>query len=267
MTGKGRSAARGGMGGYSTVLFDLFDTLVRFDATRLPAMEIHGRQVRSSVARLYPVAGAALPGVTLEAFYEAFMWSYREAERRRAADHREIPAPERFDLFYAHLGVAPGGVPAGLTERLLALHMSCLAAAADAMPGRGDLLEWLRGRYRLGVVSNFDYSPTVERILGDADIRDRFEAVIVSDAVGWRKPRPAIFEAAFASLGVESGDCLFVGDRADIDVVGAKAVGMDVAWLNPAHDPLPEGLPAPDFDVPGLDAVRAILEKWPEKSA
>ena len=64
-----------------------------------------------------------------------------------------------------------------LTERLLATHMTCLASAAEPMPGQGELLDWLRGRYRLAVVSNFDYTPTVLRILADSGILGRFETV------------------------------------------------------------------------------------------
>jgi len=245
---------------YTTVLFDLFDTLVRFDRRRLPTLHINGRDVRSSVAALYPIAASALPGVTLEAFYEAFYWSYDEAERRRADDHREISARDRFAIFYRRLGVEPASVPDGLTERLLVAHMGCLAEAADAVPGREALLEWLAGRYRLGLESNFDYKPTVEHILGEARLLDRFEVVVVSDAVGWRKPRRAIFEAAFGPLGVGPEECLFIGDRAEIDVAGAKGVGMDAAWLNPDRAPLPEGAPAPDFDLAGLRELRPILE-------
>jgi len=248
------------MPGYTTVLFDLFDTLVRFDATRLPSVRIRGREIRSSVASLYPIAMAALPGVTLETFYEAFYWSYQEADRRRAGDHREIPARERFGLFYERLGVETASVSDRVTDRLLASHMACLAGAAEPVPGRRDLLDWLTGRYRLGVVSNFDYTPTVERILGEAGLLDRFEAIVVSDAVGWRKPSAAIFETAFAWLGVGPAECLFVGDRPEIDVAGAKGVAMDVAWLNAERAPLPSGLPAPDFDVQGLADLRPILE-------
>ena len=47
-----------------------------------------------------------------------------------------------------------------------------------------------------------------------------------------------------AALGVGTAECLFVGDRPDIDVAGARGVGMAAAWLNPAGLPLPEGLPA-----------------------
>ncbi|MCI0544648.1 MAG: hypothetical protein L0Z49_09440, partial [Actinobacteria bacterium] len=106
---------------YSTVLFDLFDTLVRFDRNRLPAVQVDGREIRSSVARLYPAAVATLPDVTLPAFYEALLWSYREAERRREVDHREIPARERFGLCYARLGLHPDRVPEALTDHLLGI--------------------------------------------------------------------------------------------------------------------------------------------------
>ena len=247
--------------GYTTVLFDLFDTLVRFDRTRLPTLSLRGREARTSVGLLHPVAAAALPGVTLEAFYDAFYWSYQEAERRRATDHREIAARDRFGLLYGRLGVDPSAVPEDVTQRLLTIHMTCLVTAAEAVPGQAPLLAWLEGRYRLGIVSNFDYTPTVRRILGECGLTGYFEVVVVSDAVGWRKPRPVIFETAFQALRVRPEECVFVGDRPDIDVLGARGVGMDVAWLNPDHGPVPVGLPAPNFEVAGLGDLRGILEK------
>ncbi len=246
---------------YRAVLFDMFDTLVRFNRDRLPRLQLDGREVHSSVAWLYPVAAAALPGVTVDAFYEAFLGAYRDAERRREVDHREIPAPERFGFCYARLGVDPSSVPSGLTERLIQLHMACLADVAEPLPGRPELLEWLAGRYRLALVSNFDYTPTVRRILDEHGILGCFEAILVSDVVGWRKPSPRIFEAAFDCLGVRAADCLFVGDRPDLDVAGAKGVGMDVAWLNPGRDDFPDGLPAPDYTLDRLGGLRDVLER------
>jgi FMN phosphatase YigB (HAD superfamily) len=245
---------------YTTVLFDLFDTLVRLNRDRLPLVEIGGRGVRSSVARLHPVAAAALPGLGLADFYEALLWSYGEAERRRQVDDREVPAGERFALCYERLGVAASDVPEGLTDRLLDVHMRCLVEVAEPMPGRGALLDWLRGRYRLGLVSNFDYSPTVARILEADGLHERFETIVVSDAVGWRKPSPVIFQAAFAGMGVGARECLFVGDRPDLDVIGAKRVGMDAAWLNEAGAPFPADLPAPEFTLRGLPELRDLLQ-------
>jgi putative hydrolase of the HAD superfamily len=248
------------MARYTTILFDMFDTLVRFDRTRLPAARIGGREVRSSVPVLHALAADDWPGVDLETFYAAFLWAYEESERIRAATHREVPARERFGLFYRRVGMIPDAVPPALTERLLATHMRCLAGAAEPMVGLVDLLDWLGGRYRLGVVSNFDYTPTVHHILAEGGILSRFDAVVVSDAVGWRKPHRVIFETALATLGVRAEECLFVGDRPEIDVAGAKAMGMGAAWLNPAGSPWPADLPAPDFDIGGLAELRQVLE-------
>jgi HAD superfamily hydrolase (TIGR01549 family) len=245
---------------YRAVLFDMFDTLVRFDRARLPTASVRGSEVRSSVPELHRVAAAALPGVGFETFYDAFLWSYQEADRLRAARHEEISARRRLELFYDRVGADPARMPPELTERLLATHMDCLARAAEAMPGQRELLDWLRGRYRLGVVSNFDYTPTVRRILTDGGILGRFETVVVSDAVGWRKPRPDIFERALADMRVGAGECLFVGDRPDIDVAGAKGIGMAAAWLNVQRAPLPPGLPCPDLDLGGLVELRSALE-------
>jgi putative hydrolase of the HAD superfamily len=238
----------------------MFDTLVRLDRERLPACRIAGREVRSSAPVLHAILAPLWPEVGLEAFYEALLWSYQEAERQRGETHREVPAQERLGLLYGRLGVPPEAVPAAVTERLLATHMACLAAVARPMPGQPSLLARLHGDYRLGVVSNFDYSPTVRLILEQGGTLSRFETVVVSDAVGWRKPHPTIFEAAVRDMGVAPGECLFVGDRPDIDVLGAKAMGMGAAWLNVARDPLPPGLAAPDFDVGGLAELQEILD-------
>ena len=46
------------------------------------------------------------------------------------------------------------------------------------------------------MVSNFDYSPTCLAILEREGIADLFETIVISDEVGWRKPKPVIFETA-----------------------------------------------------------------------
>src|SRR5947207_15429464 len=84
---------------YRAVLFDLFDTLVRFDRGRLPLVQIDGRDVRSTVGQLHAVLRGWAPHVTLEALHGALTESWREAERRRTTGHREVAAPDRF----AHL--------------------------------------------------------------------------------------------------------------------------------------------------------------------
>ena len=244
---------------YRAVLFDLFDTLVRFDRERLPAVRVNGRVVHSTVGHLHPILVAWAPEVTLEALYSALQASWQEAERLRAIDHREVAAAERFAYLFRHLGLDPATCPRELLNNLLDAHRGGLSRAAEFPAPHGPLLTELAGRFRLAVVSNFDYTPTAVGILEAAGVAGLFETVVVSDAVGWRKPAPPIFEAALHRLRVSAAEALFVGDRADIDVLGAQRIGMHAVWLNRDRDGLPSGVAPPEFEIRDLVELRGIL--------
>ena len=244
---------------FAAVLFDLFDTLVHFDPERLPVVEVSGKTVRSSAGRLHAILCGHAPAVTLEACYDALRASWQEAERLRALDHREVTAPQRMDDMLQRLALDPAGCPSGFVETLLDAHRQALSEAAKFPEHYGALLRALRPRYRLAVVSNFDYTPTALGMLRDAGVVELFDTIVVSDAVGWRKPRPEIFQVALKTLGVAPADALFVGDRADIDVVGAQNMGMPVAWVNRARAPLPPGIPPPDYEIRDLAELAPVL--------
>ena len=244
---------------FSAVLFDLFDTLVHFDPDKLPVVEIGGKTVKSSAGRLHTILCGHAPAVSLEACYDALRASWQEAERLRALDHREVTAPQRMSDMLQRLAVDAAGCPTGFVESLLDAHRKALSEAAKFPAHYAALLRALRPKYRLAVVSNFDYTPTALGMLQDAGVVDLFDTIVVSDAVGWRKPRPEIFELALRQLGVEPGDALFVGDRADIDVAGAQALGMPVAWVNRDRTPLPAGIRPPDYEIRDLGELAPIL--------
>jgi HAD superfamily hydrolase (TIGR01549 family) len=244
---------------YTALFFDLFDTLVHFDRDRLPEVEIHGKKVRSTAGHLHAVLAAHVPDLALERTYAALLASWHEAERLRAIDHREVPATERFAEFFRRLSVDPASLPAGLDVALIDAHRRELAKAARFPDHYGPLLQRLARRYRLAVVSNFDYTPTALAILDSAGVRDLFAAIVVSDEVGWRKPRADIFQEAIRRTGAEPRRTLFVGDRADIDVAGARGVGMDAAWINPEREPLPPGIPPPLYEIRDLAELESIV--------
>jgi putative hydrolase of the HAD superfamily len=244
---------------YDAVFFDLFDTLVRFERDRLPEIEIGGKRVRSTAGHLHAVLAAHVPGISLERTYAGLQASWQEAERLRAIDHREVPARARFGHFFRHLELDAALLPAGLDVALIDAHRRELARAATFPAHHRPLLERLARGHRLAVVSNFDYTPTALGILEAAGVRELFAAVVVSDEVGWRKPRADIFEAALRRTGAEPARTLFVGDRADIDVAGALGVGMDAAWINPEREPLPAGAPAPVYEIRDLAELEGIV--------
>jgi FMN phosphatase YigB (HAD superfamily) len=244
---------------YRAVLFDLFDTLVRFDRGRLPVVRIEGREVHSTVEELHEVLRQWAPHVSVEALYRGLTESWKEAERLRAIDHREVGAPERFGYLFRCLALDDAACPPAVATTMIETHRRALARAVEIPTHHVALLHDLRARYRLAVVSNFDYTPTAVGILGEAGIASLFETIVVSDAVGWRKPAPAIFRETLERMRLTTSDVLFVGDRADIDVAGALSMGMDVAWLNPAAEALAPGLAAPTYELRDLTDLRAIL--------
>jgi len=245
---------------YAAILFDLFDTLVRFDRERMPEVEINGKTVRSSAGLLHAILKTQAPQVGLERCYEALGESWREAERLRSIDHREVSASERFAHFFQTLGLDQAALPSGFDRALIDAHRNALGGAAEFPAHHGPLLRRLAERYRLAVVSNFDYTPTALDILERAGVVELFGTIVVSDEIGWRKPRRDIFDAALGRLGVRADESLFVGDRADMDVLGAQQIGMDAAWINRDAEPLPPGIAKPTYEIRDLAELATILK-------
>ena len=89
----------------------------------------------------------------------------------------------------------------------------------------------LKKKFRLFLISN-GTGTQIERKLGflGLDYHD-FDPRIYCYDQGWVKPDPAPFLAAIESLQVKPEEIVYVGDRQDIDVEGAKTVGMKTIFV------------------------------------
>jgi putative hydrolase of the HAD superfamily len=119
-------------------------------------------------------------------------------------------------------GLSEGRLRAAVDEVIFdhpeALHLTCVA-------GAGDVLAELRSRgYRLAVVSN--WSADLPLVLSRAELKEHFEAVFASEALGYAKPHSAAFLIPLDRLGLTPGQAAYVGDLYDVDVVGAREVGL-----------------------------------------
>lgn len=93
-------------------------------------------------------------------------------------------------------------------------------------------LDALRGRYRMSVISNAN--GTVRDKLERVGLAGYFEAILDSHEERIEKPDPRIFARAMERTGARPEASLYVGDMYHIDVVGARAAGMDAVLLDPA---------------------------------
>lgn len=103
------------------------------------------------------------------------------------------------------------------------------------MPGvRTALEEFHLSGVPMGVVSNCAFSQEVIRYeLAKYGLADHLAFVMVSADYSVRKPNRLLFETAAAKLGVAPENIWFVGDDLDLDIKGAKSVGMKAVWLSP----------------------------------
>lgn len=88
-----------------------------------------------------------------------------------------------------------------------------------------DMLERLKKRYRLGLVTN-GTSATQRRKLRKLCLENLFDAVTISGEVGFKKPDPRAFQHALQQLGILPAAVIFVGDDPISDIAGARALGM-----------------------------------------
>ncbi len=96
----------------------------------------------------------------------------------------------------------------------------------DVLP----VLEMLKARgLRLGIISNWD--ARLRPLLRLLKLDSHFETVVVSCEVDAPKPAPGIFLEAARTLGVPTENILHVGDDLESDFRGARAAGLQAAWL------------------------------------
>lgn len=97
-------------------------------------------------------------------------------------------------------------------------------------PDDRETLEELRrlGK-RLGIVTNG--ASSVQNATIDAlGIRGYFDAILISESEGIRKPQREIFLRALARIESTPDAACFVGDHPLVDVAGAEAAGLRAIW-------------------------------------
>lgn len=106
------------------------------------------------------------------------------------------------------------------------------------------------------VVSNIDRAD-VEAAIAFHQLP--IEHLVTSDDAQAYKPRREMFDLALRKLDRVPNEVLHVGDSGSSDIVGARNLGIPVAWINRAGKSAPLD-PEPDFIVRNLREVLEIVE-------
>lgn len=143
--------------------------------------------------------------------------------------------PERAARRFVMWAEAPGNALLGLTDTIgmddeivalidwLSRHQKRSAKTFRLIPGVEGMLKQLKGRYPMSVVSARDGRGTM-RFLEQFDLVQYFDAVITGQSAPHTKPYPDPILLAAQKMGVQSGECLMVGDTT-VDMRAGKSAG------------------------------------------
>ncbi|HWR28640.1 MAG TPA: HAD family hydrolase [Negativicutes bacterium] len=123
-----------------------------------------------------------------------------------------------------------------------------------------EAMEVLReiGRNRsIALVSNFDYAPYVHRLMARWDLEPLFDTILVSDAVGVKKPHPEIFEQALRELELTASQTIHVGDSRE-DIEGAVGAGIRPVWID--RQCKDRWRAQPESDVTRISSLTELLD-------
>ena len=233
------------------IYFDLDDTLCGYwDACKQGLRETF--------------AAVPVPGTTPEEAGDAWARAFREF----CPNLRDLGFYEKYLIEGAHtrieqmrrtlalLGVNDASLALKLSDTYLARRHDALSLFPDAR----HVLETLRARYPLGLITNgpADIQREEIRVL---EIGDYFTHIFIEGELGFGKPEPEVFRQAAEAAGFESAELLFVGNSYRHDIQPAIQAGWMTAWVRRPSDvppsatgisPEPERQPA-DAEAPTLE--------------
>ncbi|GED59666.1 HAD family hydrolase [Brevibacillus formosus] len=234
------------MSKFTTILFDLDDTLFDFSACWEKGMQ----QTISTHA------------LTAELDQEKFL----EALRRHGDDLWVDVIAKRYDFtqyrrlrFQRAMADCNRQIEAGQVDDFQrAYQAACLDAIQPDATVQSTIAR-LAEEHTLGIVTNGPVDMAFIKLerLGLSAHFPR-ERVFLSEIIGHHKPDLRIYEHVREKLGVESKQVLFVGDTWEADVAGAMDAGFSAVWINP-RGKKPTSKHQPLAVIERLDQLLAIL--------
>ena len=101
------------------------------------------------------------------------------------------------------------------------------------------LLSSLKFRgYRVGVLTNAIFPGHLfQPLINELGISGYIDSFVSSADLGVAKPNPGIYLHTLKSMGCEAHETLFVGDRVETDITGARAAGLRAVLIRRGQRP------------------------------
>ena len=144
--------------------------------------------------------------------------------------------------------------PAAATD----IYEGFLRQGHKFLDGAQSLLESLKGKYKLYLVSNGTWRVQDGR-LDSAGLKPVFDGLYISELVGAEKPSRLFFDKVFADIdGFEKENAVIIGDSLTSDIQGGINAGIKTVWFNPGGSANATDI-KPDYEVALLSQLPLLL--------
>ncbi|RKX71434.1 hypothetical protein DRP53_01635 [candidate division WOR-3 bacterium] len=216
-------------------LFDFWITLVEIDQLDIPTRKERFRDFLK---------------VAKDIFDHCYDETATIADRLRERFAKEVTSRDFIQLLLKRLEI--GDDPVDDLDRIY--REAVLDLDLRLREGAKEVLNYLRSKYRIGLISNTSVGKVVRQLLKRFDIERYFDSIVLSDEIGIRKPEPYIFHYALRRLDTPPEQAVFIGDSPYLDVLGARRCGIYAIYLSRGEE-YPPHLPRPDLIIDGLASL------------
>jgi len=119
-----------------------------------------------------------------------------------------------------------------LAENIGEDYLSMISNKVSLFPNAFRILEYLKPKYKLHLITN-GFNEVQTQKLAVSGLGKYFLQVITSEEAGFKKPDERIFHYAFQKSGAKPDESLMIGDDPEVDIEGAKNIGMDQVLFDP----------------------------------
>lgn len=126
------------------------------------------------------------------------------------------------------------------------------------LEGAKDIVQWSSEKFELAIVTNGLASVQNPRFK-NSELRKYFNHIIISEEIGFAKPKKEIFDYTFNLFNNPSKESvIIIGDNLTSDIKGGENYGIDTCWFNPANTISNSGI-NPTYEILNLNELKNIL--------
>lgn len=233
------------------IFFDLDDTLFDFSAASLSSL----KKLWEEETIINTLFSCPDDFISEYHIHNSRMWQLHE----KGEITSEFLKPERFRLTLSPTHNDEETL--NQMRRLNSRYLKLLGMCNKTCHGASELLEFLNGKYLIGILTN-GFTEVQYNKLRSTGLDRYIQRMVISDEIGVQKPDSRLFDYACNAVGAAPGEILMVGDNPDNDVAGALNSGWNAVFYDKKGRDFSSDSPLYRGKITGLICLKEILGKF-----